>query len=42
MNWAAIYVKTDVFIYLAFSLVESKTDKKFPLQETQLAFVTYK
>jgi len=27
MNWAAIHVKTDVFIYLAYSTVEPETEK---------------
>lgn len=26
-NWAAVCVKTDVFVYLAHSAAESKTDK---------------
>lgn len=42
MNWAAIYVKTDVFIASAYSTVESETDKQFPPQKTHLVFVTYK
>lgn len=39
MNWAAIYVKTDVFIYLAYSTVESKSEKSFPLQTISISYL---
>lgn len=38
-NWEAIYVKTDVFIYLAYSTVQKLLNN---FHSRRLAFITYK